>query len=131
METLATGLWRIDDECTKAGVKYEFIREPYGFTVRFYRHCGEGWNQDQSSHRLSEKGDKKGDEKVIKKGDEIAARVEKAYEVISANPEVTVTLLAKKINATKKQTEKALNILKKAGRIRREGPSNGGKWVVG
>ena len=131
MEALATGFMRIDEECSKAGVRYEFFKDPYGFTVRFYRHCGEGWNQDQSSHRLSKKGDKKGDEKAIKKRDEIAARVEKAFEVICVNPEVTVTLLAREINATKKQTEKALNILKKAGRIRREGPSNGGKWVVG
>ena len=29
--------------CVEAGVRYEFQREPYGFTVVFYRHCGEGW----------------------------------------------------------------------------------------
>lgn len=123
---MATGFMRIDEECSKAGVLYKFFKDPYGFTVRFYRHCGEGWNQKEASPRFPEKGD----EKVMKKGDEIAARVEKAYEVICANPDVTVTLLSKEINATKKQTEKALNILKKAGRIQREGPANGGKWVV-
>ena len=27
----------------EAGVKYEFQKEAYGFTVVFFRHCGEGW----------------------------------------------------------------------------------------
>ena len=130
MEALATGFKRIDDECSKAGVRYEFFRDTYGFTVRFYRHCGEGWSENQSSHRLSEKGDKKVDKKAMKKGDEIATRVEKVYEVIFANPEISVTSLALEINATKKQTEKALGILKQTVRIHREGPANGGKWVV-
>ena len=43
METFATGLKKIKDLCEGAGVKYEFKREEYGFTVIFYRHCGEGW----------------------------------------------------------------------------------------
>lgn len=46
MEALATGFMRIDEECSKAGVRYEFFENPYGFTVRFYRHCGEGWNSE-------------------------------------------------------------------------------------
>lgn len=45
MEALATGFKRIDSECSEAGVKYEFIRDEYGFTVRFHRHCGEGWGE--------------------------------------------------------------------------------------
>ena len=43
METFATGLMKIKKLCTEAGVKYEFQKEEYGFTVVFYRHCGEGW----------------------------------------------------------------------------------------
>lgn len=43
MESFATGLKMINEECDKAGVKFEFSREPYGFTVRFHRHCGEAW----------------------------------------------------------------------------------------
>ena len=45
MESFATGLKRIYDACTVSGVKVEFKREPYGFTVRFHRHCGEGWGE--------------------------------------------------------------------------------------
>ena len=43
MESFATGLKRIHDACTEAGVKVDFYGDAFGFTVRFYRHCGEGW----------------------------------------------------------------------------------------
>ena len=43
METFATGLKKIKNLCNEAGVKYEFRMEEYGFTVVFFRHCGEGW----------------------------------------------------------------------------------------
>ena len=43
MESFATGLKRIYETCSSAGVKVEFLREQYGFTVRFHRHCGDGW----------------------------------------------------------------------------------------
>ena len=42
MESFATGLKCICDDCNTAGVKVEFYGDEYGFTVRFYRHCGEG-----------------------------------------------------------------------------------------
>ena len=45
MEAVATGFKRIDSACTSVGVKYELIKEEYGFTVRFHRHCGEGWGE--------------------------------------------------------------------------------------
>lgn len=43
METFASGLKKIKTLCSEAGVQYEFQKEAYGFTVVFYRHCGEGW----------------------------------------------------------------------------------------
>jgi ATP-dependent DNA helicase RecG len=43
METFATGLKKIKNLCNEVGVKYEFRMEEYGFTVVFFRHCGEGW----------------------------------------------------------------------------------------
>ena len=48
MESFATGLKRISEACGKAGVKVEFYGDEYGFTVRFYRHCGEGWGDSQT-----------------------------------------------------------------------------------
>ena len=51
METFASGLKKIKTLCTEAGVRYAFQKEAYGFTVVFYRHCGEGWgwSGDQTS----------------------------------------------------------------------------------
>ena len=43
MESFATGLKRIQDACDQSGCKVEYYGDNYGFTVRFYRHCGEGW----------------------------------------------------------------------------------------
>ena len=49
MESFATGLKRIHDTCQKAGVKVEFYGDEYGFTVRFYRHCGDAWGKASDS----------------------------------------------------------------------------------
>lgn len=45
MESFATGLKRIQDACDELGCKVEYYGDNYGFTVRFYRHCGEGWGK--------------------------------------------------------------------------------------
>ena len=45
MENFATGLKRIQDTCDEAGCRVEYYGDNYGFTVRFYRHCGEGWGE--------------------------------------------------------------------------------------
>lgn len=81
------------------------------------------WNAD---HLLSEKGD----EKEMKKGDEIASRVEKTLEIITNNPQITINELALALQSTKKQAETAINRLKETGRIHREGSARNGKWIV-
>ncbi|MBP3869554.1 MAG: putative DNA binding domain-containing protein [Faecalicoccus sp.] len=45
MESFATGLKRIQTLCDEIGCKVEFLYDYYGFTVRFYRHCGDGWKK--------------------------------------------------------------------------------------
>ena len=72
MEAFATGLKRIFDACTEVGVKVEFLRDDYGFTVRFHRHCGEGWNQ-ALKQAFSGKGPEKRPET---KNDEMLSRCE-------------------------------------------------------
>ncbi|MBR1390509.1 MAG: hypothetical protein IJ567_03535 [Lachnospiraceae bacterium] len=49
MESFATGLKRIQDACDELGCKVEYYGDNYGFTVRFYRHCGEGWGTSMSA----------------------------------------------------------------------------------
>ncbi len=126
MEAFATGIKRIDSECKTAGVSYEFIKEPYGFTVRFRRHCGEGWEQV-----LSEKGTVKGTVKTdLTKSEEIAERVERVYNMIKENPRTSQESLASQFEISIKMVKKATEILQKDGKIRREGADKTGKWIV-
>ena len=57
-------------------------------------------------------------------------RIEAAYNLIKENPVITVLELATSLNATKKQTENVIKRLKEDGRIRREGSSRNGKWII-
>lgn len=45
MESFATGLKRIQNACDEVGCKVAYYGDNYGFTVRFYRHCGDGWGE--------------------------------------------------------------------------------------
>ena len=86
------------------------------------------------NYRLSEKGDKKGDKKgdskAIKKGDEIARRVEDVYELIVSDNTISIPEIMEKLSITKKQTETAIRKLKESGRLSREGKTSGGRWVT-
>ena len=64
MESFATGLKRIHDACNDAGVKVEFRGDAYGFTVRFYRHCGEGWAEVVHSKDKNAQADAQADAQV-------------------------------------------------------------------
>lgn len=82
------------------------------------------WNDD--IHRLFEKGD----EKKMKKEDEIKERVEVALKLVATDPKITVSELASAMNVTRKQAENALKRLKDDGRIHREGSARKGKWII-
>lgn len=64
MESFATGLKRIHDACNDAGVIVEFRGDAYGFTVRFYRHCGEGWAEVVHSKDKNAQADAQADAQV-------------------------------------------------------------------
>lgn len=66
----------------------------------------------------------------MKKGDEIAARLEKVLSVLIENPEITVNEIALLLNITKKQAESALKKLKESDRIKRDGSARNGKWII-
>ncbi len=43
MEGSASGLKRMHETCGQSGCKVAYLSDDSGVTVRFYRHCGEGW----------------------------------------------------------------------------------------
>ena len=66
----------------------------------------------------------------VKKGDEIAERIERVFAAISDDPEITVKELSSMLNITQKQTENAIKQLRGSKRIHREGTARNGKWIV-
>lgn len=159
MESFATGLKRISEVCHNAGVKVEFYGDEYGFTVRFYRHCGEGW-VDNTSKSGNDIGDsngtknqrdkgksievQKGAEKGTEKGTESQKGTEKGIEnqkdntikyknlmlFIEGNPKATIQNMAEEMGISVKSVRNALDYLRREGLIIREGAQKNGKWVI-
>lgn len=135
MESFATGLRRIYDACTEAKVKVEFIREPYGFTVRFHRHCGEEWDDKNNQYKsqaesqaVFEKHPNKHPDKT--KSEEIRSRAETIKELLRQKPSASRSEIAKVLSLTETQVRTGMDFLKNNGEIHREGPAFGGMWIV-
>ncbi|MBO5534990.1 MAG: putative DNA binding domain-containing protein [Clostridia bacterium] len=124
MEAFATGFKRINFECTQAGVKYEFIKEEYGFTVRFHRHCGEGWSI------VSGGQPEKRPEKQPEKADEIILRSDLVLALIREDENISRAKIAKRLKISQSQVRTVLDSLKSSGRLHREGPDKGGRWII-
>lgn len=129
MESFATGLKRIYDACTSAGVRFDFKRDPYGFTVRFYRHSGKGWNMDQD---VSGKQPEKQPEKQPKTGKshEIEERAKTILEMIRQNPSISRGEIAGNLGISEMQVRTAIDLLKNRKAIHHEGSAKGGYWVI-
>lgn len=108
-----------------------FVKEKYGFTVKFYRHCGEKWGQVDSQVVSEKEPDKQPNKQPdIKKSDEIAKRAEEVFEILREAPKASRGDIALKLNITETQVRTAIDYLKKENRIHHEGPAFGGSWVV-
>ncbi len=127
MEALATGIKRIDDECKKAGVQYEFVKEKYGFTVKFYRHCGDGWGQGESQVFSGKQPNKQPN---ISKSEEIKLRAELVLNQLMNNPKASRTDISKELDISEQQVRTAMDFLRKNNRIHHEGPAFGGSWII-
>ena len=123
MESFATGLKRIHEACTESGVKVEFIREPYGFTVRFHRHCGEGWKETQKNNQNA------GITNLFPQG-EIKGEINDVLNLLKKEPQITIEKISNETGLTKKQIEAAIKELKERGTLSREGSKKTGRWIV-
>lgn len=125
MERRCSGIKKIIKEY-KAQYKYsddmqpEFVSEYGGFflTLKIL------------NHRLSENEKIKGEDKPKKREDIIRERMELVFEAISENPDITIKELSTLLNISKKQVETAINKLKDAKRIHRDGSDHDGKWIA-
>lgn len=113
-------------------MRVEFLRDEYGFTVRFYRHCGKGWSSDSRSfHAVVEKGHEKGREKGREtKSSVIEKRMESILALLRKNSDKSIKKMAAELNLSEKQVRTAIDRLKSEGIIHYEGPGKGGRWVI-
>ena len=121
MESFATGLKRIYDACKTVGCKVEFYGDDYGFTVRFYRHCGEGWNQGLSVSL--EHHDTQDDTQ----GDSQASLSEKLMNIIRENSKITRKQMAEILSVS---TSTIQRLLKDMPNIHYVGSGYSGHWEI-
>ena len=147
MESFATGLKRISDACNTAGVKVEFYGDDYGFTVRFYRHCGEVWGDGQSMSDIQKDIQRRnvidnvtendievlpiGISKLLltySKSKAITAR-NVAY-AIKEDEKRTLQQIAEVVGITKRSVARYTKEFQDAGVLHREGSDTRGKWIL-
>lgn len=76
------------------------------------------------------KGAEKRAEKGAEKGAELRERADKVYVLICNNPQVSQATIMRELNLSRKKVEKAIQILRKEGKIEREGSDRSGIWKV-
>ena len=132
MESFATGLKRIHDVCTDVGVKVEFRKEPYGFTVRFHRHCGKGWNGNLSTV-IENRAENRAENNINISGKSpksVEKRVEMVLQYIRNNPTASTNQIATNFGLSRRQIQTAIDKLKANGIITRSGSDTSGKWII-
>jgi ATP-dependent DNA helicase RecG len=125
IEKWASGIKRIYDECTAAGVKIEFNRVKTGFVVIFYR---PKWEEGEG---LGEGGQKGWSERVVRKGGQkLTTKQIVLLDLLKQNPVISRKDIAKKLGINESAVQKRLDSLRKKGILRRVGPDKGGYWQV-
>jgi len=93
--------------------------------VRFHRHCGEGWNQSKDQDVSGTRPEKRLDQQA-----EIEERANRVLEVLTHAPTISRPAICEKLHLSDRQVRTAIDFLKTNGKIHREGPAKGGKWIV-
>ena len=129
MKSFATGMKRIQDACDEAGCKVEYYGDEYGFTVRFYRHCGEGWGTDMGAKTTGSKVPNVTLDVTL--GVTLENPVEASvFELIRENASITIPQMAEKLSINGRTVQRATNSLKVKGIIERKGGKRYGYWDV-
>ncbi|MBQ9662125.1 MAG: hypothetical protein IJV40_03100 [Oscillospiraceae bacterium] len=124
METFASGLKKIKTLCDEASVKYEFQKEAYGFTVVFYRHCGEGWGWSGGQEGNQKDNVPHDDPHNVPHEETLEEVIEKS---IRADRHITRAKIAEKAGVSVKTIARKL---KEMDHIRYVGSGNNGHWEI-
>ncbi len=124
METFASGLKKIKTLCDEAGVKYEFQKEAYGFTVVFYRHCGEGWGWSGGQEDNVKDIVPHDDPRNVPHEETLEEMIEKA---VREDAHVTRAIIAEKAGVSVKTVARKLE---KMQHIHYVGSGSNGHWEI-
>lgn len=134
METFATGLKKIRTLCSEAGVDYEFLREEYGFTVIFYRHCGDGWGWSSGQGEIqkniqSDNGTLNGtlDGTLNNALSHSEEQKKQLKDLIMNNPKITRKQMAEELNISARSVQRLLNDMPE---VHFTGGGRSGHWVI-
>lgn len=147
MESFATGLRRIQNFCDEAGVKVEYIGDLYGFTVRFHRHCGEGWeevsgsdetqNESQTQNQNQNQTGNAGQSMELPKyhADTLDDTLDDTLEnrilkILKNNPKEDQIKIAEMLNVSPLTIKRAMKKMKDKGIIIRHNGKRFGYWEI-
>lgn len=132
MESFATGLKRIHDVCTNVGVKVEFRKGPYGFTVRSHRHCGKSWNGDLSTV-IEDRAENRAENNINISGRSprsVEKRVNMVLQYIRNDPTASTDQIADNFSLSRRQIQTAIDKSKANGIMIRSGSDTSGMWII-
>ena len=140
MESFATGLKRIWSECEETGCRVEFNGDQYGFTVRFCRHCGEGWEDfaasADESDILKQDGTRNGTRNGSSGGmlpddtepaEQNSGREERILEMIRRNDRITREQMASELSVSLRTIQRILQTLDQVEYV---GKGKNGHWTI-
>ena len=119
METYASGIQRIYEECKKANIRVDFQLEPRGFTIIFHRLTQEKLLNDGLSGGLNDG-----------LNDGLNAMQINIIHLLKYNNRMTQKELMEKLNTTRRTIERNIAVLKSKKILERCGAKKNGYWKV-
>jgi len=131
MESFATGLKRIQDDCDEAHCRVEYYGDRYGFTVRFYRHCDGDWNTEKSNHESNRESNHESNESNRESNHAKLTRTqEQILKILQDNPKTSQRQMAQGMGISRATIQRNVAALIELGILERVGGTRG-YWKVG
>lgn len=113
IEQFGSGFKRINSLCRDGGISYSYENTENGFLFLLRR-----------------SSDKKNVTENVSKGVSLNTTEKLVYDLLCQNNYLTRTELSGKISKTTRTVQRALDVLKEKGHIKREGSPKTGRWVI-
>jgi len=135
IERLGTGTGDMIRRCREAGLSEPVFTLEDGFRIRLERPLPPPSSSDTTEETGEETKEEAEEERRDAGGqgaatDRSTIRTDQILAQLSANPQVTIAELARLLNLSDSGVEYNLRKLRQDGRIRREGSTKAGRWVV-